>query len=229
MRHILLFTGVAVLVGLASPSARAQSLGNEGDLSIAAERLSGLSLGSIGVDPEGPVDEFETSYTSFRLLTSESTASGPVSAVPVFSSPRIGIDYFLADQLSLGGSLGLVTTSWDNDGDNDFSTTTFLLAVRVGYWIPLNPTFAFWPRGGLTLLTLSQSDDDDDVESSMTLPALSLEAPFMIALGPAFLQLAATLDVAIGGSAETQAGAASTEYDVSAYEIGLQAGLGIVF
>lgn len=222
---------VAAALCATPSSAQAQSLGKQGDLSVAAERLSGLSTGSIGVDPEGPLDEFDIDYTSFRFLTSDTVGSGALAAaLPVFSTPRIGIDYFLAESVSVGGSLGFATTSWDADNGNDLSTTTFLLALRAGYWIPLSTTFAFWPRGGLTLISSSESDDDDDDEVSTTLPALSLEAPLMISLGPAFLEVAATLDVSVGGSGETrQAGDVVAEFDVSVFELGLQAGLGIVF
>jgi hypothetical protein len=220
---------VGALLSAAPLSAQAQSLGKEGDLSVAAERLSGLSIGSVGVDPDGPPGEFETDYVSFRLLTSDTVGSDALGAAPVFSTPRIGIDYFLVESVSLGGSLGLATTSWDDDDGDDFSTTTFLLALRAGYWIPLNATFAFWPRGGLTIISSSQSDDGDN-EVSTTLPALSLEAPLMISLGPAFLQVAAALDVSVAGSGETRgAGDLESEFDVSVFELGLHAGLGIVF
>jgi hypothetical protein len=231
MRKILLFTSFVAALCAAPLSARAQDLGKQGDLSVAAERLSGLSTGTISVDPDGPVGEADLDYLSFRLLTSDAVGSGPVATlVPVFSFPRIGIDYFLAEQISLGGSLGLVSTSSDDDGGNSDNATAFLLALRVGYWLPLNDTFSLWPRGGLTFMSVSQSDEDDDDEISTTLPALTLEAPLMIAMGPAFLQLAATLDLSFAGSAETREdGETVNEFDVSAFELGLQAGLGIVF
>jgi hypothetical protein len=149
--------------------------------------------------------------------------------VPVFSTPRIGIDYFVAESVSVGGSVGFATTSWDDEGGDESSATTFLLALRAGYWIPLNTSFAFWPRGGLTIISSSQGDEDEN-DVSTTLPALSLEAPLMISLGPAFLELAAALDVSLGGSGETrQAGDVDGEFDVSVFELGLHAGLGIVF
>ncbi len=232
MRKIFLFTCVAAALCASPLSAVAQDLGKQGDLSVAAERLSGLSTGTISVDPDGPVEEADFDFVSFRVLTSDAVGSGPLETtlLPVFSFPRIGIDYFLAEQISLGGSLGLVTTSWDDDGGNSANATTFLLALRVGYWLPLNDTFSLWPRGGLSFVTASQTDEDGDREVSTTLPALSLEAPLMIALGPAFLQVAATLDLSFAGSAETrQDGETVNEFDVSAFELGLQAGLGIVF
>lgn len=211
--------------------ARAQTLGKEGDLSVAAERLSGLTAGSLGIDLEGPIGEVETDYVSVRLLASDGAGAGPFGALfPVFTTPRIGIDYFLADRFSLGGSLGLMSTSWEEEDGDELSATTFLLAVRAGYWLELNDTLGFWPRGGLTFVSASQTNEDADDEVSTTLPALSLEAPLMIALGPAFLQVAATLDASVGGSGETtNDGDTTAEFDVTVLELGLQAGLGIVF
>ena len=207
MRQILLFTSVAAALCAAPLTARAQDLGKQGDLSVAAERLSGLSTGTISADPDGPGGETERDFVSFRLLTSDAVAADLLAMqLPVFSSPRIGIDYFLTEQISLGGSVGLVSTSWDDDGGNSFNATMFLLALRIGYWLPLNTTFSFWPRGGLTFVTASASDEDDDDSVSTTLPALSLEGPLMIALGPAFLQVAATLDLSFAGSGEIPRG-----------------------
>jgi hypothetical protein len=230
MRRLLSILGLSALglpaLLLMPSSARAQSLGAQGDFSIAIERFSGLSVGGLGIDPEGPVDEFDIDYFSLRLLTSQASSPGPILAVvPVFSTPRIGADYFVSPQLSVGGNFGLALNSWEVEDVAEPSATTFIFGGRLGYWVPINETLSFWPRGGISFLYLSLSDDDDDSEASMLLPAISLEAPLMIALGPAFLELAATLDISIAGSAETE----TLDFDVSAYEFGLQAGIGLAF
>ena len=62
--------------------------------------------------------------------------------------PRLGVDYFLTEHLSLGGSFGLASVSFEDE-----DAIGVLLAARVGYALRLTHAIAFWPRGGLTYST----------------------------------------------------------------------------
>jgi hypothetical protein len=55
------------------------------------------------------------------------------------------IDYFIAPQLSLGGQVSFEYSSFDPG-----SSSSFGLAPRVGYNIPLAPMFSLYPRAGFS-------------------------------------------------------------------------------
>jgi hypothetical protein len=89
--------------------------------------------------------------------------------------PRVGFDYFIIPQLSLGGSLAL---AWydpndDDDDDDDGEISTLLFAPRVGYAIEFNASWGVWLRGGFSYYTVGF---DNDV--SRNLLALTGEGAF---------------------------------------------------
>jgi hypothetical protein len=175
--HRLVWTSLALVsVALAAPDARAQSFGRSGDVSFGADRLSGVYAYDDGPD-----------FALFAL------GAGPTFGAHPYTTPRLGIDFFVIDHLSIGGSLAFWALSDGDDdgpGNNDNDFTGFLLYPRVGYALSFNDTFGFWPRGGLTFRTIEGNDE----------VALSFEANFFaipvqhfgISFGP-------TLDVGLAG------------------------------
>lgn len=106
---------------------------------------------------------------------------------------RPGLDYFIIDNLTIGGFLGLDYVKVPT-GD----TTSFALGPRLGYNIPFSPSFSVWPRIGFSFAHITQTTEvdptgDDDSISSTSL-ALNLFAPvmfhpvehFFLGFGPAF-------------------------------------------
>lgn len=131
----------AILMGLlaclSSAHASAQTFGRRGDISFAADRLMGVYI----VDRDRANSDF-----IFGL------GGPPGSGFGQYNAPRLGIDGFITNGLSLGGSLVV-----GHDGNSD--STGFLFTPRVGYAIPIGTHFGFWPRGGLTLWDGNHAND----------------------------------------------------------------------
>jgi hypothetical protein len=87
-----------------------------------------------------------------------------------------------------------------------------------------------WPRGGITFLTSSFSDDDDDGESGYDALALSIEAPLVIAPVPhAAILFGPTLDLGLSGERSQTSQGMEASVDRSATDIGVQAGIQVNF
>jgi hypothetical protein len=83
------------------------------------------------------------------------------------------VDYFLKENLSLGGSVTLATAL--SDGDDSL---TLGLRVRGGYNIPLNEKVSVWPTLGLGVGHTSLFDN--------TFLEVAITAPFLVHLAPHF-------------------------------------------
>lgn len=88
------------------------------------------------------------------------------------------VDYFIINNFSIGGFIGLDYTT-----SGDISTTRFSIGPRVGYNIMLSDLVSIWPKLGFSLATTSQEvdndDDDDSDDEANTAIALNLFAPIM--------------------------------------------------
>lgn len=105
---------------------------------------------------------------------------GPPAFHP-YMLPRLGLDFFVIDHLSVGGSFVVY------GGDDD--RTHFLVSPRVGYAIDFSHSFGFWPRGGLTFRHDDTGPRNDDDEFALTLEAMFYGAPaehFAFIFGPVF-------------------------------------------
>jgi hypothetical protein len=176
-------TIVIACVAIAS-SAQAQELNRQGNLVFSAERLFGFYLDKQSFDGPGPrEDSNDTTVVGIGWSLLNPTA--------LLTIPRVGIDYFLDEHLTLGGSLGLASVSTD-DG---FDTLGILFAARVGYALRITNAISFWPRGGLTVATAG-----DDVD--LTVFGLTVEGMFTLAPSDGWAVLAGpVLDLGFLGSA----------------------------
>jgi hypothetical protein len=97
------------------------------------------------------------------------------------------VDYFFAPQLSLGGQL---LFAYENH--NPGTVTTFGLAPRFGFNLPLGPMFTFYPRLGLRFTHVtrslgSMSAGDTFVGMFVYAPFLFHPVPhFYVGFGPSF-------------------------------------------
>jgi hypothetical protein len=89
------------------------------------------------------------------------------------------IDYFFMPHLSLGGQVTFAYASYDPG-----SSTSFGLAPRVGYNIPLAPMFSLYPRAGFSFTHVSNSGGG--ISDSSNLFGLFLFAPFLFHPVPHF-------------------------------------------
>jgi hypothetical protein len=126
--------------GAAHAQGRGPDFGAQGQLAISGERLFGINYARASNTTDGQ----PSSYHSATVI-GFGWNSDPASSS--FVHPRVGIDYFVIDRLSLGGAVGLYTAS-GHDPQTD--GTGLLLAPRVGYAIDLGRVASFWPRGGIT-------------------------------------------------------------------------------
>lgn len=211
LKHCLAVCAFGAVLALPA-QARAQD-GAEGTLAFGVERLFGLSR--TNTDTEGS----DTGVTRLSLLY-----DGPPGGDP-YSRPRLALDYFVIDQLSLGGSLGLSIWSGDDDDDsdaNDPSGSGFLLAPRVGYFIEVGDGFALWPRGGLTFVRDRVENGDGDGATD-TATALSLQLPFVITVADGLaVNLELGLDLGLGGEIDRDG---QPDIDQEHDSFGLQFGL----
>ena len=89
-------------------------------------------------------------------------------------------DYFLKENLSLGGFVTIQTAFQEGD-----DPLTVGLGVRGGYNIPMNGQVSLWPRIGLAVVHDSYIGDNTYLEISFTAPFLVHVAPhFFIGGGP---------------------------------------------
>jgi len=163
----------ALALGIAATTmarpAAAQAFGNQGDIAFSAERLMGIYF----YDEGG-------SATQIGLGMSPHVPSK-------YSLPRLGIDYFVIDDLSIGGALGFS----DFDPNRGNADSGALINLRVGYALEFSKVFGFWPRGGFTYRNFG-----GDEEFALTLEAMFYAAPvqhFAITFGP-------LMDLGIAGS-----------------------------
>jgi hypothetical protein len=191
----------------AQPVEGSRQLGGKGNIAISIERLFGFSYSRDNPDGNGQT----------QTATTISLLSNPLAgATSGYTFPRLAIDGFVTDSISVGGAVGFFSTSV-SPGNGDLSG--FLLAPRVGYAMGLTPSITFWPRAGVTYV----SADFGATTSSQL--ALTLEAPFVFGLTDHFgLSASALLDLGIAGSNETTVGPLTMSVDHTVTDIGIQVG-----
>jgi hypothetical protein len=107
---------------------------------------------------------------------------------------RPAVDWFFANDVSLGGFVGVEYNSAPG-GDS----TVISIGPRVGYNLPLAERLSLWPKAGLAFASTSVSDDAQgaaDDEETNTSVQLNLFVPlmfhpvqhFFLGLGPALDQ-----------------------------------------
>lgn len=165
-----------------SGSASAQELNGAGHLVFGAERLFGFYLDKQSSDL-GPrdIDEDTTSVGLGLTL---------VNPTALLSLPRVGVDYFIDEHLTIGGNFGLSSISIES-----LDELAILLSGRVGYALRLTHAISFWPRGGLTFATLGGDAD-------LSVFGITLEGMFTLAPTEGWAVLAGPLlDIGFTGSA----------------------------
>jgi len=206
--------GAALVLGAGGASA--QEFGAKGTPAISADRLFGISITNRSVDPD-PGDESEVDTTRFGFGW-----QGPTNNP--YDVPRLAFDYFLADSLSIGGSIGYASYSWEAEpGDAEGEGSAFIFAPRVGYVWNFNDWASFWIRGGFTYHSVSIGDEDDGEHAF----ALTVEPTFVLSPSTHWgFVLGPTLDLAFTGEQE----AGPNDADISYTSFGIvRAGLIVWF
>jgi len=241
---ISVITGCAALLATSTAFAQDQ-FATQGTLALSADRLFGLTITTNKVK-DNAGNTTTDSATTFTLLGANGVTSEASGALTTYAIPRLGIDYFVIDGLSLGGSLLFFTRSTEeevepatgptvtNDGP---STTAFAFMPRVGYGVMFNENIGIWPRAGITYYNVNTEIDITVLnvtgtrEITDTGTALTIEVPLVLAPIPHLaLTIGPTFDIPLGGSFETTdslPGTASVtnESDHTIFEFGIHAGL----
>lgn len=216
-RSRLMWFGVTAALVFAARGASAQAVGaafgQRGQVAISAERLLGVYILDADTEQTGTASGIgggtlnvarntESNSTTFVLLGNDN-AAGPAAI------PRLAVDVFVIDGLSIGGSLLYWNDSSETEttGTNtpqggpiitidreraETTTVLFGFAPRVGYAYMFSPTMGIWPRGGITYVnqnaetkvdTIDAGDgsvDTADTETKVSVWSLSLEALVII-------------------------------------------------
>lgn len=216
--------------------------GTAGQFSIGVDRLFGVSRDSETTTTPAPLNGYESKSTIRSTNFSLLGISQP--GATRFNAPRLSADYFVIDGLSLGGSLGYFWASGhtktsmggvDAEADTG-SESGYLVAARVGFAKMFNEMIGIWPRAALSYLHIGVKDPDgNDEPGGGYRAAVGLDVPLVLAPMPHFgFLLGPSLDYGFAGkndvsSTDVNGNAILTGYDVSSYNIALNAGMFVYF
>ncbi len=222
------------------PAAFAQS----GQLVLGADRLFGFYMYAFSVggysDATGfvlPEETYSGSNLGFLGSGAATPAGGDNPGINPFAGPRVGIDYFITSGISVGGGVSYASGSYTADTSKaEGSVSALGLQLRGGYGLAFSPLFGLWPRGGLSLVTMSAKDTPPppnlQTEVSYTLYDLTVEVPLVISPLDHFgFSVGPVIDVGLGGKMNTKTtdpatgAAADFERNITYVSYGLAAGL----
>lgn len=217
----------------ATSAAHAQErFGKQGQFAVSAERLFGV-VHSTQTATQADGTEDTENFTQVSLL---STQFG--SFATIYTTPRVGLDYFIIDGLTLGAAFGVfsVSSTVSRAGNPDVDGPTVngvIVAPRIGYAYMFTDVVGIWPRGGITYWAFGTKDNTGPPdETSVHLLALTLEAPLVISPVPhAGFLVSPIFDIGLSGSTERKDGqtGVTTSRDFKATEYGLEAGMFLYF
>ena len=233
----------AAATAYAQPAAAPASspLGEKGTWILTAERLVPLLSYSKDSEDVGNNDSGSVSRTSLSFFSY--LVQLPDDAVIAYTIPRISLDYTVAPNITIGGSIfafvdlsssqsttiGGTTTNADNP-----KATAFGITPRIGYVMSLGPKLALWPRAGFSYYTESVSNPPNGGGNNTTDGfhqfALDLEGNFAAVLAPHFFVLfGPVIDIPLSGSVSTTNGGTTVSNDNSQFHFGITGGLGGYF
>jgi hypothetical protein len=214
-----------------------------GSVIISADRLFGVSAWSGsssisttttsgGAQSSAPVKvDAEGSGTQVNLLWGSSGTGG--GGENPFAVPRLAIDFFVGNGVTVGGSFGFASTSGSSkstthrfsqgsstsiDKNADLpDISSFVVAPRFGVVVPAGKQVAFWLRGGVTYFHSSSEETETTpatssgggtstkTTGSSSGTALTFEPTLVIMPAPHVgLTLGPVFDIGLEGSAEAE-------------------------
>jgi hypothetical protein len=210
---------------LAASGAQADPFAEQGTFAFGVERVFGFYLAERTLDNNLEERKEESKGFSFAM-------SG-YPLVP-YQLPRVGIDYFVIDGLSIGGSIGFASQDVDSsrfdkrnnrpDFDDSFERNTFLFHPRVGYAVMFGDVIGIWPRGGITYV--SSSDDDtrfNNQRREVDESEFALTAEFHLIISPiehVGITVGPVIDFGLTGKRENR-NPNDPDYDLRQRNIGL--------
>jgi hypothetical protein len=123
-------------------------------------------------------DKGQLTVSSDAGLSISTTSISGVDGSTTELTLRPAVDYFVANNISVGGFVGLDYTS-----TSGAHSTTFAIGPRVGYNLAFSERFSFWPKLGFSYSTSSTTGDPTPTGETRDVSgghlALNIFAPVM--------------------------------------------------
>lgn len=211
-------------------SASLDNIGEESQITFGVDRVMGVSFDRATVTPDKG-DDTIVKNTTVSLFGSYGAQTG--------NFPRLSLDFFVVESVSVGGSLLYATSSGETEvgstSADTGTTTTFAIAPRVGYAMAFDETFSLWPRAGITYFSHatetpgSGSGATKTPGSTTTTSGLALTVEAMVGISPIehFAILAGPyVDYGLSGTTKMEPDSgSSTEEDTKVTSYGLTVGI----
>ena len=243
--------GVVLVGSVAHAQTGGGSFGNQGEFIFSADRLFPvLGYSRVSQDQAGQLPPNDTKITNseessglgFFWGGSPGYAvdlGGNAATIPnVFTVPRLGFDYTIIPNVTIGGDLvafftlgGSQSQETDNNGGgkqtnsvSEPKSTIFGIAPRGGYILHLTDMFALWLRGGFSFYTATvkqtvDNNNNNQVTTSVNFDqfALDLDPQLVITPVPHFgFTVGLTADIPLAGGHSVSVDQPNSSTSVSA-------------
>ena len=194
-----LFVACGTLLSAVASADAADDLTAKGNVNVNDQRpqLPAVAANS----PSGVFGERgQITISSDAGLSISNTSTSGVDSSTTKLTLRPAVDYFLVNNVSLGGFVGLDYTS-----TSGVHSTTFAIGPRVGYNLAFAERFSFWPKLGFSYSSSSATVDvpSSSLNASGNHLALNVFAPLMFhPVQHFFLGFGPALDVDLTGEAK---------------------------
>ena len=182
-----------------APPATTPAVASDGpkvpSFSLALERVGGIGYAKAASN----VDDSSVSLVALGV--------GGVTPNP-FAVPRLGLDFILPSNLTLGGAIGFTrlsaSTSSGSKSQDVGSVFLYTLTPRIGYRIPLSEKVDLTPRAGLTFAGASASPSDSKNDASIFAIAIGADAPVAFRMTDSFnLLVGVGIDYTVSATVST--------------------------
>jgi len=202
---------------------------------VSLERLLGYAdLTRSWLDPAPASTTHERAISVFGIPATCSWPYGCTTfARSAFELPRVGLDYFVLPQASVGlaAALAIYSETIGGGGFSSHRVVSYAVAPRIGYSHAWNGWIGVWARGGVSYVKASRevrSPDDLPEGSLLTISAwaLTVEALAVITPRPDLaITVGPNADVGLAGSADE----GEDHIRVRTTDLGVHAGLAAFF
>jgi hypothetical protein len=251
--------GAAGILLVASPAGAQQQAdySQRGQFIISADRLWPLfAYSHTSEDEPTPTGVEKNTVTSNQSSMAFFYGFAANNNDLFFTVPRVGFDYVVVPNVTIGGEIVLFFTLGGSTGtETDFtngsttttstdspSTTLFGIAPRAGYIFSLSPVFSLWLRGGVSYYTVSQKTTENNGNGNNQITTTNSHHVFSFDIDPQFVitpwahmgfTAGVTMDIgAFGGhSTEVDSGGTSTTFSAgsSLFYLGVTGGMFVHF
>lgn len=203
------------------------NIGEEAQITFGVDRVMGVAFDRAVISATG--GDVTNKATNVALFGNP----GGASEAPSLMIPRLSLDYFVVESVSVGGSLLYFSQSTEQEtpagsGDGP-TTTTFAIAPRVGYAMAFDETFSIWPRAGITYFSSKSEQETTAGTNTTTFSGLDLTVEVPLGISPIenfAILVGPYVDFGLSGTAKNEPPTGSgTEEDVKVTSYGLTVGI----